>query len=424
MKRQVALSGLLVFCLSINVYADVFAGKWKLFVGSNGTEINDAEPTIKLNISQKGTFYDVQVKLPVLPTTPKEGNFSERGGWGGFLQGEEERRAQLAMAMIRDKLNGKYLLSDDERSIEHLDGTVTLKFREAGAMICTNDVGCFKQVPEMGLSPGALFAEENYSEVFRPAPKKIRGGFSISIGGQGDAPKEDERILSLESSYAAGGKSRFNEVQEAIKNLLFAQKPDSMSNKWDDIQTTLLRYQQVELTWKEAIGATAVNYRVLLTTKDDSVIVAVDIHCTPHCRISPDKAIFHMGQIFDAAIKTGLEAAAPPRESKKSLGSGNGIVGVWRGTVEEPGESPYDVIVNFTSPDKAQIEYPSLNCKGMLSGEAIAPNAYKYRETISSGKCANSTNTVRLLDGHRMRILWSVGKITVSTTLTRESANE
>jgi FOG: WD40 repeat len=128
---------------SNGVYADVFIGDWKLFVTSAGKEISDNQPSIGLGISKAGTFYNVQVELPIIRQTPKTGNFKERGGWGGFLQASQEQQVQYSLAMIRDKYTGKYVLSDDEKTLENINGSVSFKYRKNGEMICSSDIGCF-----------------------------------------------------------------------------------------------------------------------------------------------------------------------------------------------------------------------------------------------------------------------------------------
>lgn len=126
-----------------NAYADVFTGEWRLFVNSAGTEISEDKPSIGVTISKSGTFYNVQVKLPAIQQTPKEGNFKERGGWGGFLQAQQDQQVLFNLAMVRDRYTGKYVLSDDEKSIDNINGSVSFKYRKNGDMICSNDFGCF-----------------------------------------------------------------------------------------------------------------------------------------------------------------------------------------------------------------------------------------------------------------------------------------
>ena len=122
------LVGLLViFCN--NVYADVFTGEWRLFVESDGTEIADNAPSVRLKVSKVGDFYNVLVILP-----------------------EANRKSES----MRQAFTGKYVLSDDEKTIEHLSGGASFKYRKAGNMICSgkdilkgvlsDNLGCFRHV--------------------------------------------------------------------------------------------------------------------------------------------------------------------------------------------------------------------------------------------------------------------------------------
>ena len=124
-KCYVSIFVLILLFSCMFVYADLFTGEWKMFVNSDGTEISDNQLSIGLKITQAGNFYTVQVELPAIPQTPK--STQTNGGWGAFLQASQNQQAQYGLQMVKDKFDGKYMLSDDGTTIEHLNGTVSFK---------------------------------------------------------------------------------------------------------------------------------------------------------------------------------------------------------------------------------------------------------------------------------------------------------
>jgi hypothetical protein len=122
------------------------------------------------------------------------------------------------------------------------------------------------------------------------------------------------------------------------------------------------------------------------------------------------------------------------REQQPSAGDAEPvprIVGVWRGTVRQPGLQAYSVRLNITSPKRGTTEYPQQKSGGTLSGGPGGRDSYIYQEKITSGRASqnsggaiDSTVTVRLIDDTTLSVSWETNwqgkKITASATLKKD----
>lgn len=141
-KKHAFFLLVIVFMLFSSIYADLFTGEWKLFINSDGTEIADNQLTIGLDISKNGIFYNVKVTVPTIPTRENSG----RGDtWAEFLQANQDSSTHISLQLIKQKYEGKYLLSDDEKAIENINGSGTFKYKKMGNMLLSKDLGCFKK---------------------------------------------------------------------------------------------------------------------------------------------------------------------------------------------------------------------------------------------------------------------------------------
>ncbi len=107
------------------------------------------------------------------------------------------------------------------------------------------------------------------------------------------------------------------------------------------------------------------------------------------------------------------------------------IVGVWRGSVKQPGESDYSVKMTITSPTAGTTDYPEIKCGGNLSGRANGRNGYVFEEKITYGRATDTmgggidgTITVELVDDKTLtwswKGTWQGKEYTASATLKKE----
>lgn len=100
--------------------------------------------------------------------------------------------------------------------------------------------------------------------------------------------------------------------------------------------------------------------------------------------------------------------AAPAEPVAEDKASVENIIGTWRGKAVESGVT-YAVIMKMNSENGGITRYPSLPCTGTLTGGPTGPNTYKFTETVTSGRCLNSTVTVQLTDDRTL--LWSAAAV-------------
>lgn len=89
------------------------------------------------------------------------------------------------------------------------------------------------------------------------------------------------------------------------------------------------------------------------------------------------------------------------------------IVGVWIGTVQQPGIDPFSARYSFISATRGASNYPSSKCGGVLT-RVSSGQGYQFREVINYGRfgdnnpegCIDGTMTLTL-NGEVLDMQWS-----------------
>ena len=152
MKKLLLLLSLLVLSLTACFIfkPDFFSGEWKFFLNVSGEEIPANELTIGLVISKTDAFYNVEVLLPKIPEVKMPRQQYVVKGFSVYYTPQYEEYLKYinlknGFEIIKQKYTGKYTLSDDRKTLTHLNGNVSLQYKKEGDMIYTKDLGCFKK---------------------------------------------------------------------------------------------------------------------------------------------------------------------------------------------------------------------------------------------------------------------------------------
>lgn len=154
MKKLFLLLSLLVLSLTACFIfkPDYFSGEWKFFINSSiGVEVPDDELTFGLIISKTDVFYNVEVLLPKIPEVkePKQ-KYIQRSYWDysytpQYKEYLEYLNVKEWFNTKKQKYTGKYILSDDRKTLTHLNGTVSLQYIKEENIIYIKDLGCLKK---------------------------------------------------------------------------------------------------------------------------------------------------------------------------------------------------------------------------------------------------------------------------------------
>lgn len=153
MKKLFLLLSLLVLSLTACFIfkPDFFSGEWKFFINSSiGVEAPDDVLTFGMIISKTDVFYNAEVLLPKIPEVkePKQQYVIVGYSYNYTPQYKEYREYLNVKAWfetIKQKYTGKYILSDDRKTLTHLNGTVSFQYIKEENIIYIKDLGCLKK---------------------------------------------------------------------------------------------------------------------------------------------------------------------------------------------------------------------------------------------------------------------------------------
>ncbi|HAH32241.1 MAG TPA: hypothetical protein DCL44_08010 [Elusimicrobia bacterium] len=137
-----------------SAHADDYIGQWKLFIDQSGQEVSDKDTTdqtaIGLVISKTDEFYTVRVGVRDIKEDNGPLSAQEAAGIPAFeilayrtRKWEKSKHLIRYLQDIKRTYSGKYILSDDGKTIDRLSGDISFKYRKAGKMICSESIGCF-----------------------------------------------------------------------------------------------------------------------------------------------------------------------------------------------------------------------------------------------------------------------------------------
>lgn len=96
-----------------------------------------------------------------------------------------------------------------------------------------------------------------------------------------------------------------------------------------------------------------------------------------------------------------------------SPAAANGVVGEWRGTLDQAGLEPIETIFVFDADNRGSSSYPEYSCGGTLSGGGSG-GSYRFSEVITYGRYDAEANTGCLdgtieltIDGDSMSVDWN-----------------
>jgi len=151
-KKLFLLLSLLFFSLTACFIfkPDFFSGEWKFFINSSGEEVPDNDLAFGLIISKTDVFYNVEVLLPKIPEVKEPEQQYVIVGYSYKYTPEYKKYREYintinGLEFIKQKYTGKYTLSEDRKTITHLNGNVSFQYKKEGDILYTKDFGCFKK---------------------------------------------------------------------------------------------------------------------------------------------------------------------------------------------------------------------------------------------------------------------------------------